>query len=127
MPWGRWRDRLTGAGSPGALVLTRSRIRSAYAVAIATDVLQVALGPFGWVGTDEVLDVVAMILTTRLIGFHPLLLPTFALELVPFIDMLPTWTGCVALVVAIKKTQAPPPSSGDDRAVTIDVTPTRIS
>ena len=127
MPWGPWRDRLTGAGSPGALVLTRSRIRSAYAVAIATDVLQVALGPFGWVGTDEVLDVVAMILTTRLIGFHPLLLPTFALELVPFIDMLPTWTGCVALVVAMKKKQAPPPSSGDDRAVTIDVTPTRIS
>ncbi|SRR5258708_6325346 len=127
MAWGHWRDRLTGAGSSGALVLTRSRIRSAYAIAIATDVLQVALGPFGWVGTDEVLDVVAMMLTTRLIGFHPLLLPTFALELVPIIDMLPTWTGCVALVVALKKKQAPPPSLGDDGAVTIDVKPTSVS
>jgi hypothetical protein len=116
-----------GSGSSSALVLTRSRIRSAYAIAIATDVLQVALGPLGWAGTDEVLDVVAMILTTRLIGFHPLLLPTFALELVPIIDMLPTWTGCVALVVAMRKKQAPPPSSGDDRAVTIDVTPTHVS
>jgi hypothetical protein len=116
-----------GARSSGALVLTRSRIRSAYAIAIATDVLQIALGPLGWVGTDEVLDIAAMILTTRLIGFHPLLLPTFAVELVPFIDMLPTWTACVALVVAMKKKQGPPPSSGDDRAVTIDVTPTRVS
>jgi len=127
MAWGNWRGYLTGAGSSGALVLTRSRIRSAYAIAIATDVLQVALGPFGWAGIDEVLDVVAMILTTRLIGFHPLLLPTFALELVPVIDMLPTWTACVALVVALKRKQSPPPTSGDDRAVTVDVTPTRVS
>ena len=127
MAWDHWRDRLTGGDSPGALVLTRSRIRSAYGVAIATDVLQFALGPFGWVGTDEVLDLVAMILTTRLIGFHPLLLPTFALELVPVVDLLPTWTGCVALVVAMKKKPAPPASPGDDRAVTIDVTPTSVS
>src|SRR5258708_17425807 len=127
MAWGNWRDRLTGASSSGPLVLTRARIRSAYAVAISTDVLQFALGPFGWAGTDEVLDVVAMILTTRMIGFHPLLLPTFALELVPIVDMLPTWTACVALVVAMKKKQAPPPSPGDDRALTIDVRPTRVS
>jgi hypothetical protein len=115
-----------GAGSSGVLVLSRPRIRSAYAIAILIDVVQIALGPFGWVGTDEMLDVVAMILITRLIGFHPLLLPTFALELVPFVDMIPTWTACVALVAAIKK-QQPPWSSGDDRAVTIDVTPTRVS
>jgi hypothetical protein len=127
MVWGNWRDRLTGASSSGALVLTRSRIRSAYAVAIATDVLQFALGPFGWAGSDEVLDVVAMILTTMLIGFHPLLLPTFAIELVPIADILPTWTACVALVVAMKKKQAPPPSRGDDRAVTIDVQSTPVS
>jgi hypothetical protein len=126
MAWEQWRDRLMGAGSSGALVLSRSRIRSAYGIAVATDILQVALGPFGWVGTDEVLDLVAMILVTRLIGFHPLLLPTFALELVPMADMLPTWTGCVALVVAMRKKQAPPASPGDDRAV-IDVKPTSVS
>jgi hypothetical protein len=49
--------------------------------------------------TLAILDVIALIATTRLLGFHPLLLPTFILELVPVIDMLPTWTGCVALVV----------------------------
>jgi hypothetical protein len=127
MPWANWRAQLTAAGSSGALTLTRSGIRSAYAIAIATDLVQLALGPFGWAGTDEVLDVVAMMLTTRLIGFHPLLLPTFALELVPVIDLMPTWTGCVAVVVAIKKKQGPPPPRGDDRAVTIDVNPTSVS
>ena len=44
------------------VVLTPAGVRSAYAVAIATDVLQVALGPFGWAFADEILDVVAMVL-----------------------------------------------------------------
>jgi hypothetical protein len=40
-----------------------------------------------------------VVVISRLIGFHPLLLPTFVLEFVPLTDMLPTWTGCVALVM----------------------------
>src|SRR5438046_5584717 len=86
-------------------VLTRERVRLAYAVAVTTDVLQLLLGPFGWAFADELLDVTAMTLTWRLIGFHPLLLPTFVLEFLPVADMLPTWTGCVAIVVAIRKRQ----------------------
>jgi hypothetical protein len=43
----------------------------------------------------------------RLLGFHPLLLPTFVVEFLPVADMLPTWTGCVALVVALRKRQQP--------------------
>jgi len=77
----------------------------AYGVAVTTDVLQLLLGPFGWAFADELLDVAAMILTWRLIGFHPLLLPTVALEFLPVADMLPTWTGCVAIVVTIRKRQ----------------------
>jgi hypothetical protein len=86
-------------------VLTRERVTCAYAVAITVDVLQLALGPIGWVFADQLLDVVATILTWRFIGFHPLLLPTFALEFLPVVDMLPTWTGCVAIVVALRKRQ----------------------
>ena len=86
-------------------ILSRERVRLAYGIAVTTDVLQLLLGPFGWAFADELLDVTAMILTWRLIGFHPLLLPTFALELLPIADMLPTWTGCVAIVVAIRKRQ----------------------
>src|SRR5438034_8557647 len=96
-------------------VLTRERVRLAFAVAVATDVLQLVLGPFGWAFADELLDVAAMILIWRLIGFHPLLLPTFILEFLPRADMLPTWPGCVAIVVALRKRQhgsvLPPPGS----------------
>ena len=104
---------------------TRSRIKAAYGVAIATDVLQLVLGPFGWAFVDEILDVIALIFTTRLLGFHPLLLPTFVLELVPIVDVLPTWTGCVALVVATRKGQ--PPTPRGDQTVTIDVKPTSVT
>ena len=87
--------------------LTRPRVWSAYAIAIATDALQFVLGPFGWVFADEILDVVAMLAISRAIGFHVLFLPTFALELLPVADMLPTWTGAVALVVGLRRKQLP--------------------
>ena len=91
--------------------LTGTRVRLAYAAAITADLFQLMLGPFGWSGADELVDVAAMALIWRLIGFHPLLLPTFALEFLPIADALPTWTGCVAIVVALRKRQqaAPPP------------------
>ena len=96
--------------------LTRERTSLAYAVAVATDLLQLALGPFGWAGADEALDVIAAAITWRLLGFHPVLLPTFVIELLPITDMLPTWTGCVALVIALRKRQKggdpPPPGPG---------------
>jgi hypothetical protein len=121
-----WHDRagqlMGGSGS----AMTRSRIRAAYGVAIAADVLQFALGPLGWVFADEILDVVTMLVITGLIGFHPLLLPTFVIEFVPVADLLPTWTGCVALVVAMRRKQAPP-AAADDAPVTIDVKPTKVS
>lgn len=125
MDWRNWRAQLTGAGS--GPVLTRSRIRAAYAVAIAADFLEFVLGPFGWAFSDQILDVIALVATTKLLGFHPLLLPTFILELIPVIDVLPTWTGCVALVVALRKRQRPPTAGDDEHTVTIDVKPTRVT
>jgi hypothetical protein len=63
--------------------LTRQRVRIAYAVAVTVDMLQLLLGPLGWAFADEILDVAAMILIWRALGFHLLLLPTFALEFLP--------------------------------------------
>jgi len=127
MGWNNWREALMGHGANGGLVPARSRVKAAYVVAIATDVLQLVLGPFGWAFADQALDVLAMIATTRLLGFHPLLLPSFILELIPVMDMLPTWTGCVALVVASRRKAPPPPTRDDEHTVTIDVKPTRVS
>ena len=91
--------------------LTKARIGFAFAVAVITDSIQLFLGPLGWAFVDEGLDVIAMILTTAALGFHMLLLPTFVIELVPLADMLPTWTGCTAAVVMLRKrSQAQPPT-----------------
>jgi hypothetical protein len=86
-------------------VLSRGRVFLAFAVAMATDVIQLALGPLGWTLFDEVIDVFAMGAMISLLGFHPLLLPTFLIELVPIVDMLPTWTGCVSALVLLRKAQ----------------------
>ena len=104
-----------------APVLTRDRVRLAYAIAVITDLIQLLMGPLGWAFTDQLLDVLAMIATCRLIGFHPLLLPTFILEFVPLADMLPTWTGCVAIVVGIRKRQqaAGPPTLPEGRVIDV--------
>ena len=85
-------------------VLTPTRIAFAFAVAVVTDGAQVVLGPFGAIFMlDEALDLAAMILTTAALGFHILLLPTFVIELLPVADWLPTWTGCTAVVVMLRK------------------------
>lgn len=94
--------------------LTRGRMVMALILALGADAVQVGLGPLGVTFLDEISDVIVMVLTTGLIGFHPLLLPTFVIELVPCTDMLPTWSGCVLAVIALRKREqhspAPPPS-----------------
>ncbi len=98
-----------------APVLTRRRIWLACAVAVVTDTIQFfggMLGLPGWV-LDDCLDIVAMVLQTLILGFHPLFLPTFIIKAVPGVDMLPTWTGCTFLVIGLRRkgptTVAPPP------------------
>jgi hypothetical protein len=102
-------------------ILTRQRVWIAYAVAVVVDILQFVLGPLGWAFADEILDVAAMALMWRLIGFHPLLLPTFVLEVVPIADLLPAWTACVALVVALRRKEQAPMRQSPAPGPVIDV------
>lgn len=90
--------------------LTRTRIILALLVALAADGLQLLLGPLGWVLVDQAIDLVAAALTMWILGFHLLLLPTFVVELIPVADMLPTWTGCVVAVIALRKREQRPPA-----------------
>jgi hypothetical protein len=113
-----------------APLLTRRRIALAFLVAVVADGAQVALMSGLLLGeiAGDVIDVLTMVVTTLLIGFHPLLLPTFILELIPVVGMLPTWTGCVGAVVLLRKRQQQnpppmpprPPAPGDSSNV-IDV------
>ncbi len=81
--------------------LTRPRIGLAVVVALGADALQLPLQAMPL--APEIIDVVAMALTIGLLGFHLLLLPTFLVEFIPLVDMLPTWTGCVIAVIALRK------------------------
>jgi hypothetical protein len=103
--------------------LTRSRMALALLVAGAADGLQLLLGPFGWEGLDQLIDLIAMILITRIIGFHILLLPTFVVELIPVLEDLPTWTACTAAVIALRKreqkAQSPAPAPPDKPVIDI--------
>jgi len=91
--------------------LTRSRITVAFAVSVIADALQfpinaaTATGILAMPGemADMALDVVVMVITSVLLGFHWALLPSFILEAVPGLDVLPTWTGCVGFVVWRRK------------------------
>ena len=89
------------------LRLSRRRIAAVLVIAAVSDALQVLTQPVAWAFVPAAIDVVAMVLTTALLGFHPLLLPTFIIELFPIVDALPTWTGCVAVVIALRKRSEP--------------------
>jgi hypothetical protein len=98
--------------------LTRTRIVLALIVAVVADGLQFFLGPFGWAFADQIIDVIAMLLTSWLIGFHWLLLPTFVTEFIPVLDELPTWTACAIVVIVLRKREqraTPPPPQ--DKAI----------
>lgn len=83
--------------------VTRGRAALALLLAAGLDALIVALGPLGWTFADEAIDLAGMLALSLLIGFHPLFLPTFLIELFPVVDMLPTWTACVGAVLMLRK------------------------
>ena len=91
--------------------LTRRRIILAFAIAVIADIIQFpittveATGIFSIPGelADFLVDCVVMAATTMLLGFHWMLLPTLFAEVIPGLDLLPTWTACVAYVVWRRK------------------------
>jgi hypothetical protein len=100
--------------------LTKERIRAAYIVAIVADVIQIPitamestlLGAAVGEAAACVLDVVVVAIMTKLLGFHWMFLPTFAVETIPFVSVLPSWVGCVAFVTWQRKKEeshSPPP------------------
>ena len=80
-------------------------------VALAADCTQLFLNTpialffgIGAEAADIAVDVVAALLVIALIGYSPLLLPTFVLEAVPVADAFPTWTACVLFLIWKRRT-----------------------
>ncbi len=95
----------------GAVQVTAGRARIAMALAVLVDAIQLPLQGASLTGIGTIpaeaidlgLDVVTAVVLSRLVGFHWALLPALALELIPFVDLAPTWVACVAYVIAQRK------------------------
>ena len=78
------------------------RLRAAMALAIAADVVQIALFPLFIEGAvspaDDLLDLGVAGALTSLLGWHWEFAPSFLAKLVPGIDFVPLWTMAVANV-----------------------------
>jgi hypothetical protein len=115
--------------------LTKSRIIVAFAVAVIADLLEFPItaaeatvigAPAGELGA-VVVDIGAFGIMTWLLGFHWMFLPSFAIEVVPGIDMLPTWVGCVGYVVwQRKKADQPRPAARVVQAIEVEDTPPKL-
>jgi hypothetical protein len=79
-----------------------ARIWAARAIALAADGIQIFAFPafFGGAASplNDALDLIVGAAMVFLLGWHFAFLPTFVAELVPFLDIFPTWTTAVLFV-----------------------------
>jgi hypothetical protein len=76
--------------------------RLAWLIAIAADALQIIafplFAPGGIAPADTILDLLVAAVLSRVLGWHWAFLPSLIAELVPGLDMFPTWTAAVFFV-----------------------------
>lgn len=91
--------------------------RKAWFVAIIADTIQIVGMPLFAVGAlspaDTVLDLATAAILSRILGWHWAFLPTLAAELVPGLDLFPTWTAAVFFVT---RSQAQKEIRGETRS-----------
>jgi hypothetical protein len=92
--------------------VTPAQLRTARIVAVAADLLQIALLPALFPASLSpalnVIDVVVALVMLRLLGWHWAFVPAFLLELVPIVELVPTWTAAVFLVTRGEPPALPP-------------------
>ncbi|HSP94593.1 MAG TPA: hypothetical protein VLU06_08570 [Thermoanaerobaculia bacterium] len=94
------------------------RVRAARLIAVAADIVQIVVFPLfapglasPWNNALDLLVAVAMVL---LIGWHWAFLPSFFAELVPGLDLVPTWTAAVFFVTRAQTPATPPAGKTHD-------------
>jgi len=86
---------------------TPRRVWIARGLAVLVDLAQVALLPAELTPLNNGVDAATAVAMVGLVGWHWAFLPTFLAELVPFVDLVPTWT--LAVLFATRDRAAPPP------------------
>jgi hypothetical protein len=94
--------------------MTARRILIARVIAVAVDLAQFALLPAELTPLNNVVDVLTGVSMLVLVGWHWAFLPTLLAELVPFVDLVPSWTLAVMFATRGQKgsgpdTPPPPP------------------
>lgn len=91
--------------SPPRIPPSRKRILAARALAVVADAVQLGLLPLFVQGAasplNDVLDLAVGAAMVGLVGWNWVFLPTFVTELLPFVDLAPTWT--IAALVATRE------------------------
>ena len=90
---------------------TPGRVRAARLIAVAADIVQIVMLPLFAPGVaspwNDALDLLVAVAMVGLIGWHWAFLPSFFVELVPGLDLVPTWTAAVFFATRAR-TPAPP-------------------
>jgi hypothetical protein len=83
-------------------VPSQARVWAARGLAVVVDGIQIfgfpAFGEGAASPLNDALDLVAGAAFVLLLGWHIAFLPTFLTELVPVVDVFPTWTAAVVFV-----------------------------
>ena len=94
-----------------APILTKKRVWAARIIAIGADAMQFGIFPLFAEGfaspLNMITDVVVAIVMTLLVGFHISFVPSFLIEMLPMIDLAPTWT--IAVLIATRGGSTKPP------------------
>jgi len=93
-----------GTGPPAedaARRISATRIKIARVIAVAADAAQIGFFPIFGVGAlsivNDCLDVAVAAAMVGLVGWHFAFLPSLVAELIPGLDLVPTWTVAVWL------------------------------
>jgi len=92
-----------------APLLTPRRVWIARAVALLVDLVQWALLPVSLTPWNGAIDVATGLAMVGLVGWHWAFLPAFVAELVPFVDLVPTWTLAVTFATRGRVAPVLPP------------------
>jgi len=91
--------------------ISRKRIFAARAIAGLADFLQIVAFPFFIEGAaspfDIAVDVIVGALMCWLVGWHIAFVPAFLAEVLPVIDLAPTWTIAVFIATRGKVVEKP--------------------
>jgi hypothetical protein len=85
-----------------SVTLTPRRVFAARIIAMVADLTQIVVFPAFVEGIlsplNDAVDVAVAVAMSALLGWHWAFLPSFLSELIPFFDLVPTWSAAVLFV-----------------------------